>query len=78
MAIGGTFGGYTNVTQVVSAAAQTQILAECDKLLALVKDPELATSSAHPDFDLIHPNTARLLRAEIAALKAAIDAAPTV
>ena len=75
----GPFGGYTNVADVVSAAAQTTILAECDKLKALIP-AQSATSSASastPDFDQIPPHTAAKLRTEIDALKAAIDAAPT-
>lgn len=77
---GAPFGGYTAVTEVTSAAAQTQILARVDLFLALFPDPESeshAKSRAHPDFDLIHPHTVKLIRAEIAALKTAIDAAPT-
>lgn len=74
---GGPFGAYSNVTEVVSAAAQTEILAEVDKLLALIPDITAAESAASPDFDEIPPHTASKLRDEITALKAAIDAAPT-
>lgn len=78
-----TFGGYTNVTNVISAAAQTEVLGEVDKLIALIKDPAVEqsatypTPSASPDFDRVHPAFARQLHKELAALKAAIDAAPT-
>lgn len=72
-----TFGGYTNVTDVISGAAQTAVLARIDLFLALFPDPEAAHQPVHPDFDLVHPNTAAQIRAEIAALKVAIDAAPT-
>lgn len=74
-----TFGGYAAVTEVVSAAAQTAILAECTKLLALIPDADGPSGYAavSPDFNMIHPKLATQLRAEIAALKVAIDAAPT-
>lgn len=72
-------GGYSNVTQVVSAAAQTAILAEVDKFLAVLPNPDAAppTQGATPDYDDIRPEILANIRAEISALKAAIDAAPT-
>ena len=75
----GPFAGVADVTEIVSAAAQTAILAEVDKVLALIPDITDSTpgSQAVPDFDLILPATAVKLRAEFAALKSAIDAAPT-
>ncbi len=81
--LGGTFGGYADVTEVVTAVAQTAILAEIDKLAALIPTAGVVaigssgTSEAHPDFDQIFPHTASKIQAEIVALKAAIDAAPT-
>lgn len=77
MTIGGTFAGVTAVTEVTSANAQAQIIARINLVKALIKDPESPTKSVSPDFDHIHPNTARLLRAELDALSAAVDAAPT-
>lgn len=75
------FGGYVNATEVISAAAQTQILAKIDQFIALIPDPskksDLQAPTPHSDFDLVHPQTARQYRIELAALKAAIDAAPT-
>ena len=74
----GPFGGYANVTEVVSAAAQTAILAEIDKLAALIPDGSAGDQpAAHPEFDSIRPDYAVKVHAEITALKAAIDAAPT-
>lgn len=70
-------GGYTNVTQVISAAAQTAVLAEVDKLLALIPDPTVGGGGVAPFYDAFRPEIAAALRLEIAALKAAIDAAPT-
>ena len=73
----GPFGGYTDVTEVVSAAAQLEILAEVDKLIALLPNSASGAAGATPDFDAIRPEYEVILRAELAALKAAIDAAPT-
>ena len=74
----GPFGGYTDVTEVVSANAQTEILAEVDKLAALIPDGSAGDQPAtKPEFDAIRPDYAVKLHAEITALKAAIDAAPT-
>lgn len=73
----GPFGAYTDLTEIVSAAAQAEIAAEIAKLTALVPDISVAASQAHPDFDQIPPHTASKLRTEIAALAAAIAAAPT-
>lgn len=72
-----TFGGYANVTEVVSAAAQTAILAELAKLKALLPDPTAPAVQVSPDFNIIPPAAVVQLRAEIDALNAAIDAAPT-
>ena len=73
----GPFGGYNDITDVVSAAAQTSILAEMDKFIALLPDSANGKPGATPDFDAIRPELEQVLRAEFAALKAAIDAAPT-
>ena len=74
---GGTFGGYSAVTDPISTTAQVLILAEIDKLKALIPNPSAAVSGLHPDFDHIMPHTAEKLRAEIDALKAAIDLSAT-
>lgn len=74
----GPFGAYSNVTEVVSAAAQTDILTEFDKLVALIPDGSAGDQPAtSPEFDKIDPDMAVRLHAELAALRAAIDAAPT-
>ena len=70
------FGGYVDVTEVVSAAAQTEIIAEVEKLAALIPTPT-DQLHPHPEFDSIRPEYAAKLHAEIDALQAAIDAAPT-
>jgi hypothetical protein len=72
-------GAYANVSNVVSAAAQTAILAEVEKLGALIDMNGAGSegSMASPEFDRLHPALSKQLRAEIDALKAAIDAAPT-
>lgn len=75
----GAMGGYANVTQATSAAAQTAIIAEVNKFKALIPDPTDTDPGPkpHPDFDQISPALAYKLRKEIDALTAAIDAAPT-
>lgn len=73
-------GDYTAATEIVSAAAQTEILALVEVLGGLIDINQSASGSEaepSPEFDRI-PVTVRLqLRAEIDALKVAIDAAPT-
>lgn len=72
-------GGYSDITKIVSAAAQTAILAEIDKLIALI--PQQTGSSSDvpgpaPFYDGFRPEIAAALRDELDALKTAIDAAP--
>lgn len=69
--------GMTNVTEVVSAAAQTQILARINLIKALIPDPTAGTSAPTGDHDAIKPHMATALRTELDALIAAVDAAPT-
>lgn len=72
------FAGVTNVTEVTSAAAQTQIIARVNLVKALIVDGIANPSGVKtPDFDTISPALADQLRAEFDALTAAIDAAPT-
>lgn len=76
------FGAYTAPTEVISAAAQTEVIAEIAKLSALIADPYDAYgagvhSAGSPDFDHMHPENAHKLQLELKALKTAIDAAPT-
>lgn len=80
----GPFGGYVDVSSVISAAAQIEILEEIDKLAALIPSFPFPTNvvsggqpAPHPEFDRIDPSLADRLQDEIVALKAAIDAAPT-
>lgn len=78
----GVFGDYTNVTQVVTAAAKAQIIADIEKLRALVSFPTTYSSTTgnkampHTDFDLMPPHLINQLNREITALEAAINAAP--
>lgn len=80
---GGPFGGYADVTEVITANGQAAVIVEVNKLRALIQDPDVLAgnehnvSSASPDFDRIHPALARQFLVEIDALIAAIDAAPT-
>ena len=73
----GPFAG-VSITRVIVQATQTALNAQIDLIIALIPDPTtLGTNQPiHPDFDRIPPHTAELLRAELAALKTAIDAAP--
>jgi hypothetical protein len=72
-----TFGAYVTQTEVISAAAQTETLANIARFKALIPDPADASVRGRPDFDAIQPFLAKRLRAEIDALTTAIDAAPT-
>jgi len=72
----GPFGGYANVTEIISAAGQTAVLAEINKFIALLPNSATGARGASPDFDAIRPEYEVKLRAELTALKAAIDAAP--
>lgn len=73
----GAVGGYVNVANVISAAAQTAVLAEIDKLTALLV-PTDGKKAASPDFLGLDKAMSSKIAVEIAALKVAIDAAPTV
>lgn len=78
---GGSFAndgdGYSDLTQIVAAASNSQIAVLIDRLLALVPDNSTAQAPEHTDFIDINPQAAALLRNEITLLKAAIAAAPT-
>lgn len=69
------FGTYA-VTEVVSANAQAEILLQIDNFLALLPNSSTRTPGGSPDFDAIRPELETNIRVELAALKAAIDAAP--
>ena len=76
-------GAYTDVSDVIATAAAAKIVLEFDKLMAFIPDPEaddadtVGVSGAAPDYDNVPPAYAVHIRAEIAALRAAIAAAPT-
>lgn len=74
---GGTRGGYSAVTEVISAAGQTQVLAQVDKLRGLLSSSTRDAGQADTVFGRMDPSTRTFLLAEIDALKVAIDAAPT-
>lgn len=82
---GPTFGGYSAPTGPITQSVQDEIIAEIDKLKALIPDilasqgptpTGPAVSSAHPDFDTIDPERCVQLRLELDALITAIDATP--
>ena len=72
----GPFGSYANVTNTVSAAAKSEIIANIDAFIALLPDSSTGAPGATPDFDVLRPELERVLRAELDAVKAAINAAP--
>lgn len=72
----GPIGVYADVTGIVDATAAPEVAALGVILLGFLPDGT-ATSSAVPDFDQIPLHTSLKLRAEIAALLAAVAAAPT-
>lgn len=75
--------GVSAITEVVSAAAQTEIIGELNLVLALIPDTAHPTaqttppSGAAPMYDIWPPALADWMRAELIALRTAIDAAPT-
>lgn len=69
--------GYVDITDIISAAGQTAVNAEVDKLLALIPDNDTAQAPDNTDWIEIPPGAAARLRNEITLLKTAIDAAPT-
>lgn len=79
-------GAYVDLTtgEVVDAEGQTAITAAFAVLYALLPDPLVDSASVgsgsgqgSPDFDALRPEMVVTLRAELAALRAAIAAAPT-
>lgn len=69
-------GAYA-VTEVVSAAAQAEIITQVETFLALLPKSSTGAAGGSPDYDAIRPELETNIRAELAALIAAIDAAPT-
>ena len=83
---GGPFAEYPALTEVCTAAAQAQIIASLNAILALIPDQTaqqkaggedgFVTSAGHPDFDLLPTHMRNLLRAEINGAITDIDAMP--
>lgn len=69
---------YPTPTQVIIQAAQDEVIAILNQLVAVIADPDVATVQTSPDWDQFHPRMAAQLRAELAAMIVAIDAAPVV
>ncbi len=81
---GPTFGNYATPTVTASAAVQSAIITEINKLKALIPTGAALNVSvnggvagAMPDFDQVSPRLANQLRLEIDALTTAIDAMAT-
>lgn len=66
-----------DVTGVVDATAAAEIVVLIAAFLALLPDSANGTPGATPDYDAIRPELETNLRAEMAAISAAIAAAPT-
>lgn len=69
----GAQGGYTTPSGICVQTSQTNIIAEINKLKALI-DPAAGTQPSSPDFFHIEKHIATKLSVEIDAITAAIDA----
>lgn len=69
-------GTYTTPTEIIIQAAQDEVLALLDVFLAKLPNSSTAAVGDSPDWDKISPEIETNIRAEIAAIKTAIDAAP--
>lgn len=76
-----SFGTYPAVTDIIGAPAAAEVAALSAPLLALFGSYTASTgvvvSAAHPDFNKISPAIRQKIQTEIAAVFAAIAAAPT-
>lgn len=70
----GPFGTYTG-TEIASANAQTEIIANINSFKALI--PGTAIDPASPDFNQIDPAVGDVLRADLDALIVVVEAMPT-
>ncbi len=71
----GPFAGVATPAGVCVQASQTTIMAEIDKIIALIPSgAEGSSPMAHPDFDKMSPEAGVKLRAELTQLKTSIDA----
>lgn len=66
---------YTTPTEVISAAAQVQLLALLDVLIAAL-EPTAGSNSPSPHFGKLSKGMGTLIAGELRGLKVAIDAAP--
>ena len=71
-----TFAGVATPAGICIQTSQDTIMAELDKVTALIPDitADPAVSATTPDFDKWPPELATQMRLEMAALRAAIDA----
>jgi len=68
----------SDVTGVVDATAAAEIVVIIAAFLALFPDSSAGTLGATPDYDAVRPEWETNMRAEMAAVAAAIAAAPAV
>lgn len=67
---------YTTPTGPMTQGVQDEVLALIDVLRNTIPDPDAGIAAASPDWDQLHPRMAKQIRAELAAMKTAIDATP--
>lgn len=68
---------YATPSEIIIQAAQDEVIALLDQFLALLPDYANKDGAASsPDFDCIRPELEVIIRAEIEAIKTAVDAAP--
>lgn len=72
---------YATPTGVIDATAQLEVAALINQFLALIPDPysddgSTGDGGSSPDYDAMRPEMAVNIRAELAAIIVAVDAAP--
>lgn len=72
-----TLGGTVTAAQKVSAATNFANLAALFGTQGYLAGSGQSNPTAHPDFDRIHPLTAKLIQAELTALAVTLSAAAT-
>jgi len=70
-------GTYADVTGVVDATAAAEVVVLGAAFLALFPNSSTGAQGVHPDYDAVRADWETNMRAEMAALLAAIAAAPT-
>lgn len=69
---------FATPTEIIIQNAQDELIILVNILRDVIPDPDIPNTQVSPDWDQFHPRMAAQLRAELAALIVAIDAAPVV